>query len=109
MDRGKFRALPVLEDGKLVGIVTDRDLREHEGLAGTAADYLEWTKVTAAMTPNPMTVSPESLTLEVARLLLEQKIGSLPVVDNGKLVGIVTTSDLLRSILDMQTAQSKAQ
>ena len=109
MDRGKFRALPVLENGKLVGIVTDRDLRKHEGLAGKAAEYLEWTKVTVAMTPDPMTVSPESLTLDAARLLLEHKIGGLPVVDNGKLVGIVTTSDLLRSILDMQTAQSKAQ
>ena len=109
MDRGKFRALPVLDNGTLVGIVTDRDLREHEGLAGKAAEYLEWTNVTVAMTPNPMTVSPESFTLDAARLLLEHKIGGLPVVDNGKLVGIVTTSDLLRSILDMQTAQSKAQ
>jgi CBS domain-containing protein len=109
MDRGKFRALPVLENGRLVGIVTDRDLRKHEGLAGKATDYLEWTKVTVAMTPNPMTVSPEFFTLDAARLLLEHKIGGLPVVDNGKLVGIVTTSDLLRSILDMQTAQSTAQ
>jgi acetoin utilization protein AcuB len=109
MDRGKFRALPVLEHGKLVGIVTDRDLRKHEGLAGKAAEYLEWTKVTAAMTPDPMTVSPESLTLDAARLLLEQKIGGLPVVDNGKLVGIVTTSDLLRSLVDMQTVESRAQ
>ena len=86
MDRGRFRALPVLENGKLLGIVTDRDLRKHEGLAGRAADYLEWTKVTAAMTPNPMTISPESLILDAARLLLDQKIGGLPVVDNGKLV-----------------------
>ena len=109
MDRGKFRALPVLENGKLVGIVTDRDLRKHEGLAGKAAEYLEWTKVTVAMTPDPMTVSPESLTLDAARLLLERKIGGLPVVDNGKLVGIVTTSDLLRSLVDMQTVQSRAQ
>jgi acetoin utilization protein AcuB len=109
MDRGKFRALPVLENSKLVGIVTDRDLRKHEGLAGKAVDYLEWTEVTAAMTPSPKTVSPETLTTDAARLLLEQKIGSLPVVDNGRLVGIVTTSDLLRSILDMQTAQTRAQ
>jgi CBS domain-containing protein len=76
MDRGKFRALPVLEDDKLIGIVTDRDLRKHEGLAGKAAGYLEWTKVTAAMTPDPTTISPGSGALNTARLLLKRKIGA---------------------------------
>jgi acetoin utilization protein AcuB len=102
MDRGKFRALPVLENGTLIGIVTDRDLRKHEGLAGKAVGYLEGTKVTDAMTPDPMTVPPESLAVDAARLLVERKIGGLPVMDKGKLVGIVTTSDLLRALVDMQ-------
>jgi acetoin utilization protein AcuB len=102
MDRGKFRALPVLENGTLIGIVTDRDLRKHEGLAGKAVGYLEGTKVTDAMTPDPMTVPPESLAMDAARLLVERKIGGLPVMDKGKLVGIVTTSDLLRALVDMQ-------
>jgi acetoin utilization protein AcuB len=102
MDRGKFRALPVLENGRLIGIVTDRDLRKHEGLAGKAVGYLEGTKVTDAMTPDPMTVPPESLAVDAARLLVERKIGGLPVMDKGKLVGIVTTSDLLRALVDMQ-------
>jgi acetoin utilization protein AcuB len=102
MDRGKFRALPVLENGILIGIVTDRDLRKHEGLAGKAVGYLEGTKVTDAMTPDPMTVPPESLAVDAARLLVERKIGGLPVMDKGKLVGIVTTSDLLRALVDMQ-------
>lgn len=102
MDRGKFRTLPVVEEGRLVGIVTDRDLRKHEGLAGKAAGYLEWTEVSAAMTRDPMTVSPEALALHAARLLVEQKIGGLPVMDKDKLVGIVTTSDLLRALIDSQ-------
>jgi CBS domain-containing protein len=102
MDRGKFRALPVLENGKLIGIVTDRDLRKHEGLAGKASDYLQWTQVTAAMTRDPITVSQESSALDAARLLLEHKIGGLPVMDGVDLVGIVTTSDLLRALVDIQ-------
>ena len=74
--------------------MTDRDLRQHEG-------YLESTKVTAAMKLDPMTVAPESSALDAARLLVEHKIGGLPVVDEGKLVGIVTTSDLLRALVDV--------
>jgi len=97
MDRGKFRALPVVENGSLAGVVTDRDLRQHAG-------YLESTRVTAAMKPDPLTVSPECSVLDAARLLVERKIGSLPVMERGNLVGIVTTSDLLRALIDVLQA-----
>jgi acetoin utilization protein AcuB len=97
MKRGKFRSLPVVEGGRLVGILTDRDTRQHEG-------YFELTKVTAAMKPDPMTVAPESSVLDAAGLLIQHKISGLPVMGEGKLVGIVTTSDLLRGLVDVLRA-----
>ena len=97
MDAGQFRRLPVIDNDKLVGIVTERDLRQH-------SDYLDSTKVDAAMTPDPVTITPRVTAEDVARLLLQHKIGGLPVVENGKLVGIVSTSDLLRAFLKVVQA-----
>jgi acetoin utilization protein AcuB len=94
MDAGGFRRLPVVEGGRLVGIVTERDLRQHLG-------YLEATRVDGAMSPAPMTVPPHSSVQDAARLLLHHKVGGLPVVEDGKLVGIMTTSDLLKALLDV--------
>lgn len=94
MDSGGFRRLPVVEKGQLVGILSDRDLRQHVG-------YLETTRVNAAMTASPMTVTPHSSVGDAARLMLEHKVGGLPVVEESKLVGIVTTSDMLRALLDL--------
>lgn len=92
MDRGRFRRLPVVDQEKLVGIVTERDVREHTG-------YLGSTRVNAAMRTALITVSPYATVEEAARLMLGHKIGGLPIVDEGKLVGIVTTSDLLKAFL----------
>ncbi len=97
MDAGQFRRLPVIDNDKLVGIVTERDLRQHW-------DYLDSTKVDAAMTPDPVTITPRVTAEDVARLLLQHKIGGLPLVENGKLVGIVSTSDLLRAFLNVVQA-----
>lgn len=94
MHAGGFRRLPVVEEGELVGILSERDLRQHLG-------YLESTRVDGAMTPAPMTVSTQMSVQDAARLLLEHKVGGMPVVDDGKLVGIVTTSDLLKALLDV--------
>jgi acetoin utilization protein AcuB len=100
MDAGGFRRLPVVEGDKLVGIITERDLRSHAG-------YLEATRVNGAMTPAPMTVPSHSSVQDAARLMLEHKVGGMPVVDNGRLVGIVTTSDLLRALLDVVQASGE--
>jgi CBS domain-containing protein len=94
MDAGRFRRLPVVENDKLVGIITERDLRQHWG-------YLDATKVNAAMTPDPLTVTPRDTAENAARLMLQHKIGGLPVVDNRRLVGIVSTSDLIRALLNV--------
>jgi acetoin utilization protein AcuB len=94
MDVGRFRRLPVVKNGEIVGMLTERDLREHFG-------YLELTKVNAAMSAPVVSVGPNSTVQEAARLMLRHKIGGLPVVDGGKLVGIVTTIDMLRAFLDV--------
>jgi len=97
MDAGHFRRLPVVDDGKLVGILTERDIREHTG-------YLESTRVDAAMRTALVTVGPRATVEEAARLMLQHKIGGLPIVDDGRLVGIVTTSDLLKAFLNVVQA-----
>lgn len=100
MEDGKFRRLPVVEGGRLVGILTERDIREHKG-------YLGSTRVNAAMRTALVTLTPYNTVEDAARLMLQHKIGGLPIVDNGKLVGIVTTSDLLRAFLLVVSQASK--
>jgi acetoin utilization protein AcuB len=90
MDKGNFRRLPVVEDGRLVGIITDRNLRKHVG-------QLEHTRVDAVMARSVITVAPDMLLDQAANLLVKHKVGGFPVVDGGKLVGIITAIDLLRA------------
>jgi acetoin utilization protein AcuB len=97
MRNGGFRRVPVVDDGKLVGIVSDRDVRAHTG-------YLELTKVTAAMTAELQTVTPRMSVEDAARLMIEHKIGGLPVVEDGKLVGMITTTDVLKAFLKVEAA-----
>lgn len=100
MDAGRFRRLPVMDDGRLVGIVTERDLREYTG-------YLESTRVTAAMRTPLITVTPYNTVEDAALLMLKHKIGGLPIVSDGTLVGIVTTTDLLKAFLNVVKATSE--
>jgi acetoin utilization protein AcuB len=97
MQAGGFHRLPVVTDGKLVGIVTDRDLREHHG-------HLEHTKINGVMSERPFTVTPATTLEEAAKILLERQIGGLPVVAEGRLVGMITTSDILNAFLDVMGA-----
>jgi len=97
MQAGGFRRLPVVSAGRLVGIVSERDLREHRG-------YFEHTKINGVMTENPVTVTPATTLEEAAQTLVERQIGGLPVVENGRLVGIITTSDILKAFLDAMGA-----
>jgi acetoin utilization protein AcuB len=98
MQTGGFRRLPVVSDGKLVGILTERDLREHRG-------HLEHTKINGVMTENPLTVIAATTLEEAAQILLERQIGGLPVVAaDGRLIGIITASDILNAFLDVMGA-----
>ena len=101
MEYGKFHRLPVMSDGRLVGIITDRDLRAHVG-------YLAKTKVNGAMTEKTLTVKPSATLEEAARLFLKHQIGGLPVLENGHLVGIITTSDVMKAFLDAMGASEPA-
>lgn len=90
-----IRHLPVVDAGRLVGIVTDRDLRL--ALTGRPNETL----VTDVMTPDPVTVSPTATVEATARTMVERALGCVPVVQDGELVGILTDSDLLRAFVEI--------
>jgi acetoin utilization protein AcuB len=100
MQAGNFRRLPVVDDGRLVGILTERDLQKYSG-------FLESTRVTAAMRTSLITVTPYDTVEFAARLMLKHKIGGLPIVADGTLVGIVTTTDLLKAFLNVVQATNE--
>jgi acetoin utilization protein AcuB len=102
-----IRHLPVVEDGRLVGILTQRDLLQAElssalGFGEKARkEFLKSVVVKEVMTDEVLTVDPETDIKEAARTMLDRRVGCLPVVEKGpkdKLVGIVTDRDLLRVI-----------
>ena len=89
MEVGRFRQVPVVDKERLVGILTDRDTRQLIG-------ELAHTRVEAVMSTHPFTVDPSTAVEKAAHLLITNKIGGLPVVEDGKLVGIITATDMLR-------------
>lgn len=93
MHKHKIRHLPVLQAGKLVGVLTERDLH----LVETLKD-VDPAKVTVedAMTPEPYCISPQAPLDEVAAEMAEHKYGCAVVLDNGHVVGVLTTVDLAR-------------
>jgi acetoin utilization protein AcuB len=107
--RRDIRSVPVVEDGKLIGIVTDRDVRQVAPAYPLFRDedeirrYTENLTVTAAMTADPMTVSPDTPLVEAAKVLETYRISSLPVLDHHRLVGILSVTDLLRVFVEQNT------
>jgi CBS domain-containing protein len=104
MHDGCFRHLPVVDaEGRLVGILTRGDLREAWPSALTAIDkgmnmFLLQQKVSGVMSRRVITIGPDATLEEAARLLLEKKIGGLPVVEADRLVGIVTECDIFKVV-----------
>jgi acetoin utilization protein AcuB len=97
MTNGKFRRLPVVQDDTLVGILTDRDILRFLGSE-------ERTRIDGAMTESPLTISPNTPVEEVVRLMRKHQFSGLPVVENGKVVGIITTSDIMQAFLEVSGA-----
>jgi len=91
MHAGGFRCVPVVSDGVAVGIITDRDIRQHSGFL----DKLEAAKV---MNERLITVAPTTDIRDAARMLRERKVGALPVIEDGKLAGVLTTCDVLDAL-----------
>lgn len=97
MKRHSIRHLPVVQsDGTLVGWVTDADLR-----SVLIASMLEELSVEDVMVRHPITVGPNDSLETAAQLTLRNRIGGLPVVDEGKLVGVITVVDMLSALISM--------
>ncbi len=100
MQAERFKHLPVVERKRVLGVITDRDVRQH-------AVHLDETLVETVMTADPVTVSPDTTIEEAASLMLVRRIGCLPVTQEGSLVGIITATDLLRALLDLARLHAK--
>ena len=102
MKENNIRRLPIVDKGKLVGIVTKHDLLEASPSPATSLSVFELNyllskmKVREIMRKNPLTVAPDTPFEEALRLGQEKKIGAFPVVEDGKVVGITTESDIIR-------------
>jgi acetoin utilization protein AcuB len=107
----RIRHLPILDGDRLVGIVTDRDLRlamppiwadEHDELM----QALHTRRVGELMITDTITVQPDTPVEEAAELLYTHRIGCLPVLEDGRLVGILTETDLLRAFAELFGART---
>jgi acetoin utilization protein AcuB len=95
MRRFSIRHIPVIENGKLVGLVTESNLRAY-----LSSEKLQL-PLKEVMILNPITVDPETSIDEAARIIYKYKIGGLPVVSKGKLVGIITITDILEAFIEL--------
>jgi CBS domain-containing protein len=100
----RVRHLPVVEDGRLVGILSQRDL--FKAALSTAMgfgekarkEFLKTVSVKEVMTEEVFSIDPDSDVKAAARQMLDRRVGCLPVVEKGKLVGVITETDLLRVV-----------
>ena len=104
LEKHRVNQLPVSVDGKLVGIVTDRDLRDAfpsvveisaTARRRSALHDPEAVDVESVMTANVLTVEPDDKVEDAARLMRRERIGAVPVLEGGHLVGIISRSDVL--------------
>jgi acetoin utilization protein AcuB len=105
MRESRVRHLPVLEGGKLVGLVSQRDLHLIETLRDVDPDK---TSVKEAMTMDVYVTPPNTPLDEAARVMAEHKYGSAVVVDRGKIVGMFTTVDALSALAQLLEDDPKA-
>ena len=112
LERHRVNQLPVVMDGHLVGIVSDRDLRDafpsvfesaeaaaHHRRAGTDPSMIP---VEDVMTRDVLTLAPSVLVIDAARLMRRERIGAIPIVDDRRLVGILSRSDVLDAFIEVE-------
>jgi CBS domain-containing protein len=111
-----IRRFPVIEHGKLAGIISLGDIREAEPSDATSLSIWEinylWSKLTVGrvMSREVVTLAEQDTIIDAARLMLQHKIGGVPVVDtDGKLVGILTESDIFRMLIQLHTEEESRQ
>ena len=101
MRLGRIRHLPVVDGTRLAGIISERDLFRSSlaqalGYGSEATrDLMKKLRIKDVMVPKVVTVSPEMALCEATKIMVEQKIGCLPVVEGGRLVGLITETDIL--------------
>ena len=107
MKDNKIKHLPVLQQGNLRGIVSDRDIKEYSPSKATVLDIYELhyllakTKMKEIMRTGLITTGPNTPVEEAAMTMMDHDIGCLPVVDQGRLAGIVTRRDIYRALVDI--------
>jgi len=111
IEEHRINQLPVVQNRKLVGIVTDRDLRDARNVVETAtsdashahheAPQANKIPVEAVMTTNVLTLGSADTIVEAARMMRRERIGGVPIIDNGALVGIITRSDILDAFIEL--------
>lgn len=103
----RVRHIPVVQAGVLVGIVTDRDIKQATPSIVSGIDrdnyevVLQTTMLEQIMTRDPVTATRATPLLEAVELFAQRRVGCLPVVEDGHLVGIITGTDLLRAFGDV--------
>lgn len=97
MKEHKFRHLPVMQGQQLVGILSHRDIALVEAIQSTDPARIT---VTEAMTPEPFVCGPDDALVEVAAKMVHSHIGAAIVQEQGELLGIYTTQDALRSVIE---------
>jgi acetoin utilization protein AcuB len=112
LEEHRINQLPVVKKGALVGIITDRDLRDafpsvfdaagfDEGAPRKPVRDPEQIRVEEVMTDNVITIGPDDAMVDAAGLMRRERVGALPIVDGGALVGILTRSDLLDAFIEL--------
>jgi acetoin utilization protein AcuB len=103
----RFKQLPVLKDGVLTGIITDRDIKEYSPSKATSLDIYELhyllanTKIKNIARTNVITTTPETPIEEAALIMLDRKIECLPVLKDTELVGIISDRDIFHALVDI--------
>ena len=107
MKEKRVKHLPVVKDGGLAGMISDRDVRAYSPSKATTLDVYEVhyllakAKVAEAMTRAAVTAQPDTPVEEAARLMLEKNVGALPVLEGDVLVGIISDRDIFRALVDI--------
>jgi acetoin utilization protein AcuB len=107
MTKQGVKRLPVMQNGKLVGVVSKEDIAQASPSKATAFSVgeltylLAKTKISKVMTKNPVAISSTALLEEAATMMRDNSVAFLPVVDNSRLVGVITESDIFDSFIEL--------